>query len=148
MRVFIAAVLAGIILSSASYSQDELETATIKIGDVNLIVEIAATPKAWERGLMHREDLPEGRGMLFVYPKQKRYKLWMKNTLIPLSAAFIKEDGRIAQIVRMEKVKTTKIYRSKEKVKYALEVPLGYFERHGIMVGDSCIIPEILLISQ
>ena len=67
----------------------------------------------------------------------------MRNTIIPLSAAFIKEDGTIVNIVKMEKTGSQKVYRSTERVKYALEVPFGYFEKHGIKAGDHCEIPDL-----
>lgn len=129
---------------SFSYPQDKLKTAVIKFGNIDMTVEIAASPRAREKGLMHRKTLPEGSGMLFVYPKGVNVALWMKNTYIPLSAAFIREDGRIAQIVRMERINSTKIYKSKEKVKYALEVPLRWFEKNGIKSGDYCTIPQLV----
>jgi uncharacterized membrane protein (UPF0127 family) len=118
-------------------------TAVITCGDTEITVEIADDPKSRNKGLMHREGLPEGTGMLLVYPKEIMCELWMRNVRFPLSAAFIKEGGRISQIIGMEKPGSAKIYRSKEKIKYALEAPIGWFERNGISEGDHCAIPEL-----
>jgi uncharacterized membrane protein (UPF0127 family) len=115
----------------------------IRCGGVPISVEVAADGKSRDRGLMYREELTEGTGMLFVYNSERICKLWMRNTYIPLSAAFIDKEGKIAQIIDMEKTGSTKIYRSDDKVKYALEVPLGWFYKNGINVGDHCEIPQI-----
>ena len=139
--VLIAVAIAALI--GNLFSHGELEKATIKVGGVSLIVEVAATQRTREKGLMRRKELPEGTGMLFIYPKERIGKLWMRNTIIPLSAAFIKDDGSIANIVKMEKTGSEKVYQSKGRVKYALEVPLGYFEKNGITAGDHCEIPDL-----
>lgn len=135
--ITVVAVLAAFSLSS-SYPDVECGKAVVAVNGVRIKVEVASTARARETGLMHRRMLPEGAGMLFVYPDERIAALWMKDTYIPLSAAFIKEDGVISQIIYMEKTRSAKIYRSKEKVKYVLEVPLGYFERNGIKAGDYC----------
>jgi uncharacterized membrane protein (UPF0127 family) len=128
---------------SVAHSQDRLETITIKCAEVDLAVEIAADTRSRDRGLMHRESLPDNTGMLLVYNKKRYGRLWMKNTLFPLSAAFIDEDGKILQIIQMKKTNSTKIYRSKEKIKYVIEAPLGWFSENGVRVGDYCSIPDI-----
>ncbi|NQT07335.1 MAG: DUF192 domain-containing protein [Candidatus Omnitrophica bacterium] len=140
---FSVILLTLVISAGYSYCQDHLDSLDIKVGGVELVVEIAADRMAREQGLMHREVLPEGMGMLFVFPDRREVRLWMKDTLIPLSAAFIDTDGRIMQIEHMEKTRSTKVYRSNEMVKFSLEVPLGWFERNGIEAGDYCEIPDI-----
>lgn len=126
-----------------SYAQDGPALVNIRCGSTKLSVEIAADVKSRDRGLMRRESIPKGRGMLFVYPSERIRRLWMKNTFMPLSAAFIDKDGKITQIFDMKKTNSTKIYRSKKKVKYALEVPLGWFAANGVVVGDYCEMPDI-----
>lgn len=138
LLVILLTTIPILLVASALYPQDKLETATIRVGTKDVVVEIAIDPKSREKGLMHREELAEDSGMLFVYPTKRKARLWMKNTLIPLSAAFIEEDGTIAQIVKMEKVDSAKVYRSKTKIKYALEMALGWFEKNGVTVGDKC----------
>lgn len=120
-------------------AQSKLKTALIKINDVTINVEVATTAREHTRGLMYRDKVQEGTGMLFVYPKPRRAEFWMRHTYVPLSVAFIREDGYIIQILDMKYINSHEIYRSNEKVKYALEVPLGFFEKKRIKVGDSCI---------
>ncbi|MBL7068558.1 MAG: DUF192 domain-containing protein [Candidatus Omnitrophica bacterium] len=143
-KILLITLLITLTWNPLSYSEVEFEKAAIRVGGVELLVEVAISTRARERGLMDRDEVPEGTGMLFVYPRRMRCRLWMKDTLVPLSVAFIKADGQITKIVRMEKIKSTKIYRSKEKVKYALEVPLGWFEKNGIEAGGYCAIPDTL----
>ena len=67
-----------------------------------LEVEVAATPATRSRGLMFRESLPDGRGMLFVFPKEQPLQFWMRNTTLPLSIAFADDSGRIVHIADLE----------------------------------------------
>jgi uncharacterized membrane protein (UPF0127 family) len=117
--------------------------AAMRCGKADLLVEIAADEPSRERGLMQRDAVPDGTGMLFVYPESTICTLWMKDTCVPLSAAFISKDGKITEIVQMEKIGSRKIYRSSEKVRYALEVPLGWFERNEVKAGDLCEMPPV-----
>jgi len=142
-KFFLITLLAVTASAISSYSQAELEITTIEINNISLTVEVAADPKSRQKGLMHRESLAGSTGMLFVYPKEIKINLWMKNTFMPLSAAFIKEDGKIVEIISMEKIDSAKIYGSEEKVKYTLEVPLGWFEEMGVKTGDYCAMPNI-----
>jgi hypothetical protein len=103
-----------------------------------LTVEIADTPETRAQGLMFREELPEGHGMLFVYPHTERQWFWMKNTLIPLSLGYFNEERTLIQIVDMDPPKPNKAlirYPSNSGIRYALEVPQGWFEQHGIELG-------------
>lgn len=84
---------------------------------------------------MNRESLPENAGMLFVFAEPKAQAFWMKNTLIPLSIAFIDAEGKIVQIEDMKPHDETNTM-SKTKVQYALETNRGWFERHGVAVGE------------
>lgn len=101
-------------------------------------VEVAATAETRERGLMFRSDLPEDQGMLFIQPEVGRGGFWMKNTLIPLSIAFIDPSGRIVDIKDMEpcREEPCPVYSPIAPYQYALEVKKGYFQKRGIKVGD------------
>ena len=112
-----------------------LQTQEIKINRWKLTVEIADTPETQEKGLMGRESMTEDHGMLFVYDRDSRKSFWMKNTLIPLSIAYIAADGTIREIYDMEPL-STRIVDSRYSVRYALEVNQGAFQRHGIKEGD------------
>jgi len=97
--------------------------------------EIAVTDEERATGLMNRKNLPDGEGMLFVYDRDQIMSFWMKNTLIPLSIAFIAYDGRIIEIKDMYPHDETSVLSSRS-VRYALEVPQGWFIRAGVMPGD------------
>ena len=101
----------------------------------SLVVEVACDDSSRKLGLMNRESLPDDHGMLFIFRQGKRQSFWMKNTLIPLSIAFISDGGEVLQIEDM-KPKDLRSTMSKQKVRCALEVNKGWFESHGINVGD------------
>lgn len=119
-------------------------TVTIVQADrrVVLDVEVAYTARARAQGLMHRTSLPENAGMLFVFEEAQVLAFWMKNTLIPLSIAFIDPRWRINDIQDMDPPKPggeIPIYLSKHPARYALEVNQSFFRRHGITVGARVI---------
>lgn len=136
MKIYRLVLVLLLVLSSFSCSKDEvLQTRDIRINQWNLTVEIADTQKSQEKGLMNRKSLDEDRGMLFVYDRDSRKSFWMKNTLIPLSIAYIAADGTIREIYDMEPL-STRIVDSRYSVRYALEVNQGAFDRQGIKPGD------------
>ncbi|TVP81374.1 DUF192 domain-containing protein [Thioalkalivibrio sp.] len=112
----------------------ELPTEELKVADQILTVEIAATPQAMARGLMYREYMPEAHGMLFIWPGDQVVAMWMKNTLIPLSVAFIDRDFRVLNIADMEP-RSLRTHASHGPARYALEVNQGWFGRHGVETG-------------
>jgi len=100
-----------------------------------ITVEIAKTDEERAKGLMHRKKLADGEGMIFVFDRDQQLSFWMKNTLIPLSIAFIASDGHIVEIKDMQPNDLSSV-RSSRSVRYALEVPQGWFGRAGIQAGD------------
>ncbi len=144
-----------------------LALGTLGANDITLTIEHAQTPEELSWGLMGREELSENHGMLFHYPQCTRHKLWMFGCLIPLSAAFLDEEGKIVEIHQLEaypdKVKNTvpiesyedlenldlkdpvirffikKSVISSKPVKYALEMPYGWFHENGVAEGDTLI---------
>jgi uncharacterized membrane protein (UPF0127 family) len=111
-------------------------------GKVEVRVEIADSPGEQAKGLMGRTALGEDRGMLFVFPDEKVRSFWMKNTLIPLSIAYIDSDGRIVDLQDMKPLDDDPPhYVSAEPAQYALEVNQGFFEEHGVEVGDRADLP-------
>ncbi len=109
--------------------------------DVTLTVEIADTPDERARGLMGREALSADSGMLFVWPEDTGSGFWMKDTLIPLSIAFIDSGGAIVDIQDMEPLDET-LHRSPKPYRWAVEANQGWFEEHGIGVGDTTQMPD------
>ena len=89
-------------------------------------------------GLMNRNSLPDGEGMLFIFENEQFLSFWMKNTTIPLSIAFIASDGRILDIKDMRPLDESSVLSSRP-AKYALEVPQGWFDRAGIRTGDRLV---------
>ena len=115
----------------------------IKVGGKELKVEVVNTREKREAGLSFRKTIPPDQGMLFVYPEDEHQSFWMKNTYVPLSIAFIRSDGWIAQIEDMAP-ETLTSHPSKVRVKFVLEVPQGWFGRNGVKVGDHAEIPKAL----
>jgi uncharacterized membrane protein (UPF0127 family) len=116
---------------------------TLSIGGVGLLVEVAATEEARERGLSGRAEVPSGTGMLFVFPDEAVRSFWMKDTLVPLSVAFLDREGRITQMEDMTPL-SEEAHRSREPARYVLEVPQGWFTKMGITVGDQVVFGETL----
>jgi uncharacterized protein len=113
----------------------KLAAATLKVGGAQVIAELARTDAERERGLMFRTSLSEGSGMLFIFDKDDRLSFWMKNTKLSLSIAYIASDGTIRQIADLEPESLATL-QSERSVRYALEVPRGWFDRAGVKVGD------------
>ena len=121
------------------------ETLTIETsGDSNVKVriEVADETNEMQRGLMDRTALAEDSGMLFVYPEERELSFWMRNTLIPLSIAFMDSNGRIVDIQDMKPLDDVPPhYTSAEPARYALEVNKGFFDERGVEVGDTAKLP-------
>ncbi len=107
----------------------------LHIRGTTLWVELAVTPEERHRGLMYRRELPEDRGMLFIYPQAETRYFYMKNTYIPLSLAYISDDGRIFQIEEMKPLDETTVP-SKRPARFVLEMRLGWFRDHAVSIGD------------
>ena len=107
-------------------------------GTGSLEVDVAATQAQRAQGLMHRATMPESRGMLFVYPSPAYFCMWMKNTKIPLSVAFIDAQGRVINIADMAPQTETN-HCTAQNATYALEVNQGWFVRHGVVPGSQIL---------
>ncbi|WP_042148026.1 DUF192 domain-containing protein [Paucisalibacillus sp. EB02] len=122
--------------------KSRIKTKMIKIRsgnrEIRLNVKIADTQRKMEKGLMFVERLPENEGMLFVFLRKRYGGFTMKNTLIPLSIAFLDSDGVILKILDMEPCKENicPTYDPKLSYRYAIEVNLGWFEKNQIKEGD------------
>jgi uncharacterized membrane protein (UPF0127 family) len=108
---------------------------------VEVEAEIADDPTEQRRGLMERTELAENAGMLFIFDREQRLSFFMKDTLIPLSVAFINTEGYIVDIQDMQPLDLTR-HRSAEPAIYALEVNQGFFREHGVEVGNRVELPE------
>ena len=113
----------------------ELPQVTLAVGKHNITAEVASTDPDRSTGLMHRRMLPANRGMLFIFTDVAYHAMWMMNTYVPLSVAFIDPDGVIINIEDM-RPQTTDSHRAGRPAKYALEVNQGWFKKRGIKAGD------------
>lgn len=109
--------------------------------------EVVSTTAQRQQGLMFREEMAENRGMLFLFPRDTRGGFWMRNTLIPLSIAYIGADGTIQEI-REGKPQDDTILVPDEPYRYVLEMNSGWFERHSLGVGDTIELPPGLPVAQ
>lgn len=117
------------------------ETIMVEIGNQVFTLEVARTAEERARGLMERKNLPQDRGMIFVFPEDGKLSFWMKNTPLPLSIAFLSREGVIKEIYDLEPY-SLKPVESLYYARYALELNRGAFERAGVSPGYRIILPE------
>ncbi|HUX38272.1 MAG TPA: DUF192 domain-containing protein [Rectinemataceae bacterium] len=117
-----------------------LPSMRLQIGGATIVAELARTEDQRERGLMFRKTVEDGHGMLFFFDTDQVLSFWMKNTFVPLSIAWIGSDGVIKGISDMAAQSLDPVS-SERSVRYALEAPLGWFQRAGVKVGDTVVIP-------
>ena len=96
--------------------------------------QVAQTAQQRQIGLMHRREMPQHEGMLFVFEQPATQCFWMKNTLLPLTAAFVADDGTIVNLVDM-KPQTEDSHCSAKPVRYVLEMNQGWFARKNLKAG-------------
>jgi uncharacterized membrane protein (UPF0127 family) len=130
-----ALLAAGILFAVPPVSADPLLTYPLKIKGHTLRAELARSEEEKRTGLMFRKQLGENSGMVFVYEREERGAMWMKNTYLALSVAFIDRAGRILNIEDMQPL-TLDSHESAGPAKYALEMNLGWFAKRGIKPGD------------
>ncbi len=150
-RLFVIVTIAVVVLLVVwlvfvNSGDEDIDEGTVVITnsdgeEVEVEVEVADEKEERREGLMHRESLCEDCGMLFVYQENVLDSFWMKNTEIPLSIAFISEDGTINEIQQMEP-NTTDPHTPSDRYRYALEVNQGFFQENDIDAGDQVSIPE------
>lgn len=97
--------------------------------------EVASTWPSRAEGLMHRRQLAASRGMLFVFPESARHCMWMRNTHVPLSVAFVDEAGNVINIAEMQP-ESEENHCAARPAKYALEMNAGWFKQRGIAAGQ------------
>lgn len=138
MKTLISAALLCPALACAQATppapQMDLPRATLTIGMHHIDVQLAQTD--WQRqvGLMHRRSMPEHEGMLFVFERPGVQCFWMKDTLIPLTAAFVADDGVIVNLADMQPLDEN-THCSSRPVRYVLEVNQGWFSQRKLQAG-------------
>jgi uncharacterized membrane protein (UPF0127 family) len=122
-------------LAAASAAADKLPLTELRIGQHKIVAETAATEPARALGLMHRKQpLAENRGMLFIFDAPGFHAMWMQNTYIPLSVAFIDDRGIVLNVADMTPLTTT-AHSAAGFARYALEMNQGWFASRGIKTG-------------
>jgi uncharacterized protein len=121
--------------SAAQEAPQKLPTLQLRAGMHLIQAEVAQTPDQRSIGLMHRASMEPNHGMLFVFERPAEQCFWMKNTLLPLSIAFIADDGTVVNIEEM-KPQTLDSHCSRKAVSLALEMNTGWFAKRGIKPGD------------
>ena len=122
-------------IASAQEAPQKLAQVRLTAGIHNINAELASTPPQREIGLMFRSVMPANDGMLFVFEQPGQQCFWMKNTLIPLSIAFIGDDGSVVNIDDM-KPQTLDSHCSAKPVRFVLEMNEGWFAKRGIKAGS------------
>ncbi len=112
----------------------QLSRATLGAGMHLIDAQLALTPEQRQIGLMFRADMPQNEGMLFIFEDAAQQCFWMKNTLLPLTAAFVSDDGTIVNLVDM-KPQTTDSHCSAKPVRFVLEMNQGWFAKRAITAG-------------
>ncbi len=137
MRKWHAVLSAGILLQpgvlSAQMPQIELSAGLYRIE-----AEVASVDADRQLGLMYRRSMAQNHGMLFVYDQSARHCMWMRNTLLPLSVAFLDEQGRILNVEDMQP-QTDDNHCAAKDARYALEMNRGWFASKGIKPGTRIV---------
>jgi uncharacterized membrane protein (UPF0127 family) len=115
--------------------QTDLPRTLLTAGIYQIDTQVALTPQQREVGLMFRKEMPQQEGMLFVFEQPGTQCFWMKNTILPLTAAFVDDSGTIVNLADM-KPQTTDSHCSSKPVRYVLEMNVGWFAKKGIKAGQ------------
>ena len=135
-QVSALAVLFLLSVPASAQAPARLPTMTLSAGIHLVRAEVASTYEGRMQGLMYRKSMGANEGMLFVFPQDERHCMWMKNTFVPLSVAFIDSNGKIVSIHDMEP-QTEHSHCAAANSRYALEMNKGWFKAKGISAGVS-----------
>lgn len=127
--------LATTIATAQEQPQLNLSRLALGAGMHRIEAQVALTPEQRQIGLMFRSEMPQHEGMLFVFEEPAQQCFWMKNTLLPLTAAFVADDGTIVNLVDM-RPQTTDSHCSTAPVRFVLEMNQGWFAKRAIKAGS------------
>jgi uncharacterized membrane protein (UPF0127 family) len=116
-------------------AQPKLQTMKLFVGAETITAEMALTQVQIGTGMMFRKVMTENEGMLFVFARPHRTSFYMRNTTLPLTAAYIDSEGTILELHDLEPLNETPVEASSENIQYVLEMKHGWFKRHNIAVG-------------
>ncbi|WP_295855284.1 DUF192 domain-containing protein [uncultured Xylophilus sp.] len=134
---FVAALVAASALHAQpadGVPQTQLPRTTLTVGMHRIDAQVAQTPQQREIGLMFRREMPQHEGMLFIFEQPGVQCFWMRNTLLPLTAAFVADDGTIVNLADMQPLSTAS-HCSAAPVRYVLEMHQGWFDKKRIKAG-------------
>ena len=132
--MLLASVFGPAFAQSQGQAQTDLPRAQLQAGMHLMQVQVASTGREREIGLMWRKDMPQQEGMLFVFEQPAGQCFWMRNTLIPLTAAFVADDGTIVNLADMQS-QTDTSHCSGQPVRFVLEMNQGWFAKRNIRAG-------------
>ena len=141
MKNFWTSVVAMLLVSANGMAvanespQMNLQRITLTAGIHQIDTQVAVTQDQHATGLMYRDEMPANEGMLFVFEKPAKQCFWMRNTRIPLTAAFVADDGTIVNLENM-KPQTLESHCSTKPVRYVLEMNQGWFAKKGVKPGS------------
>lgn len=119
----------------------ELPVRTIAVGNAPVVVEVAETPVARERGLGGRTSLPQGRGMLFVFDSDAAWGIWMKDMRFAIDIVWLATDGTVVHVERAVAPDTYPTsFKPPMPARYVLELPAGYMAAVGVGVGERVVL--------
>ena len=123
-------------MDAVDHAQPKLRTVKLWLGSVELESEVAAREVEILTGMMFRETMGEMEGMIFILPgPPRKASFYMRNTKVKLSCAYINQEGKILEVHDLTPLDETPVESMTDEVKYVLEVPQGWFQRHKIEVG-------------
>ncbi|TAK76310.1 MAG: DUF192 domain-containing protein [Aquabacterium sp.] len=133
--LLVLACAAGAVHAQGTGQPQNLPVVKLGAGMYVIQAQVASTAQQREIGLMYRDSMPQNEGMLFVFEQASTQCFWMKNTLLPLSIAFVAEDGSIVNVDEMQP-QTLNEHCSAKPVAYVLEMNKGWFAKHGLKAGS------------
>ena len=140
ISTFVSLTLLGACADDPPEPSDARQGSTVTFGgtDATLAVDLADDPQERQKGLMGVEELPADQGMAFVWPGPVDSTFWMKDTLVPLSIAFVDESGHVIDVLDMQPCETDACpsYGIDEPFVLAIEANLRWFDEHGVGAGD------------
>ena len=116
-------------------AQPKLPTLKVSVGSEEMVAEICSEPVEIATGMMFRTKMAENEAMIFVFSNAESRNFYMRNCLVPLSAAYIEPDGKIAEIIDLQPGDERGVQSRTGNIQFVLEVPQGWFKRHGVTNG-------------
>jgi uncharacterized membrane protein (UPF0127 family) len=151
MRFFLIlpiAILCGFSIScketeTIGFNNNEIEKFEIQVAEKKLLLELAITPEKREKGLMYRDDLQSGEGMIFVFESPQPMRFWMKNTRIPLDIGYFSPDGRLKELHRGKPFDLSGMPSRSNFLQFVIELNAGDYKKLGICLGDKIDLPAL-----